>query len=160
MKLKKLYEKLTNQKKDCKNKFVSNLKKSYDLIVIQDEQIHNWHKSKMKGWARRIQHSIMGGIISELKKHSETLVIDKYFPSTKLCPNCGRLNNISLNDRIYICACGYIRDRDTHSANNILNEGLRDFYGSRNTMPVEKISDLTGTNVPDKQFSMKQEARI
>jgi len=119
------YEKNNNKKKDCRNKFVSKLINENDIVVIQDEQIHNWAKSKRKGFGRRIQHSIMGGIISDLKNKPETVVIDRFFPSTKLCPDCGRLNKIELEERTYFCECGYSQDRDIHSARNILNEGLK-----------------------------------
>jgi len=155
LKLNKQYEKLNNRKKDAKNKFVAKLVKENDLICIQDEMIHQWHKSKMKGWGRKIQQGISGGIISELKKHSETLLIHRSFPSTQLCSNCGSLNKHSLDKRTYKCDCGYSMDRDIHSANNILVEGLRISKGLRNTMPVEKILDL---GLQTKQSSMKQEA--
>ncbi len=122
--LQKQYEKLTNKKKDTKNKFISYLTTNNDLIAIQDESIKAWKDSKLKGFGRRIHHSIMGGIISDLKKKSETVMIDKYFPSTKLCPNCETKNKTSLSDRIYSCSCGYQEDRDIHSARNILREGL------------------------------------
>jgi len=139
--LNKQYEKLTNKKKDAKNKFVSKLVKKNDLIVIQDESIAGWKSSKMKGWGRKIQHSIMGGIISDLKRKSETLVVDKYFPSTQLCPNCGLLNKHSLDKRAYSCSCGYSEDRDIHAARNILNEGLKQFGREPiKIMPVEKKS--------------------
>jgi transposase len=138
--LNKQYEKLSNKKKDAKNKFVSKLVKENDLIVIQDESIAGWQSSKMKGWGRRIHHSIMGGIISDLKRKSETLVVDKYFPSTQFCPVCGSLNKHSLDQRVYSCSCGYLEDRDTHAARNILNEGLKQFgRESIKIMPVEKI---------------------
>jgi len=138
LELQKKYEKLTNKKKDYKNKFVSKLIKENDVICIQDEQIHNWAKSGMKGFGKIIQHSIMGGIISDLKKKSETVVIDRFFPSTKLCPNCNCLNKIDLNERVYFCKCGYFEDRDIHSAKNILNQGLKQIdRESINTIPVE-----------------------
>jgi transposase len=158
LKLQKQYEKLNNKKKDVRVKFVSKLIKENDVICIQNEQIHNWAKSKMKGFGRKVQHSIMGGIISGLKKKSETVVIDRFFPSTRLCPNCGLLNSISLDERIYSCNCGYQGDRDTHSAKNILNEGLKISKEFRNKMPLEKMLDLEETFVLDKQFSMKKEA--
>jgi transposase len=160
-KLAKEYEKIFNKKKDAKNKFISKLVNENDVICIQDEQIHNWAKSKMKGFGRRIQFGIMGGIIFDLKKKSETVVIDKFFPSTKLCPSCGALNKHNLEERIYNCECGYSQDRDIHSAKNILNQGLKQISMEyRNTMLVEKMSDLKETFVSDKQFSMKQEAEI
>ena len=37
------YQKLSNRKQDKANKIVSKLKK-YETIVIQDEQVANWHK--------------------------------------------------------------------------------------------------------------------
>ena len=143
LKLQKEYEKISNRKKDIKNKFVSKLIKENDIVVIQDEQIHNWAKSKMKGFGRRVQHSIMGGIISDLKKKSETVIIDRYFPSTKLCPNCGCINKIGLDERIYNCSCGYSKDRDIHSAINILNQGLKQIgRESINIMLVENKTSI------------------
>lgn len=138
--LNKQYEKLTNKKKDAKNKLVSKLVKENDLIVIQDESIAAWKSSKMRGFGRRVHHSIMGGIISDLKRKSETLVVDKHFPSTQLCPVCGKLNKHSLDRRIYSCSCGYSEDRDIHAARNILNEGIKQFGREPiKTMPVERI---------------------
>jgi putative transposase len=162
LKLQKEYEKISNRKKDCKNKFVSKLINDNDIIVIQNEQIHNWAKSKMKGFGRRVQHSIMGGIISDLKKKSETVIVDRFFPSTKLCPNCGCLNKISLDDRVYNCECGYSQDRDIHSAINILNQGLKQIgRESINTMLVEnKTSALFDLSKIVSYDSMKQEAPV
>jgi len=119
------YEKLTNKKKDVRNKFVSKLCKENDIIVIQDESVAAWRSARMKGWGRKTQYSIIGGIISSLKNKPETLVIDKYFPSTQLCSMCVSLNKIGLERRIYSCSCGHSEDRDIHAARNILNEGLR-----------------------------------
>ena len=138
-KLSKEYEKISGRKKDCKNKFVSKLVKENDVICIQDEMIHNWHKSKMRGFGRRIQFGISGGIISDLKKKSETILVSRNFPSTQLCPKCGSLNKIGLDERVYFCSCGYFEDRDIHSAKNILNQGLKQIgRESINKMPFEK----------------------
>ena len=115
------YEILTNIKKDVKNKIVSYLKNNYSHIAIQDENIKGWHSGL---FGRQVQQSILGGIISELKKLPQTSIVDRYFPSTKLCNQCGLINKISLSDRIYNCRCGYSKDRDVHSAYNILLESL------------------------------------
>lgn len=152
------YEKLDNKKKDTKNKFVSKLIKENDLICIQNEMVHQWHKSKMRGFSRKIQYGVIGGIISGLKQHPETLIIPRAFPSTQLCPACGSLNKISLEQRMYFCPCGYVEDRDIHSAKNMLIEGLKISEGIRNAMLVEKASDLEETPVSNKQSLMKQEA--
>ncbi|WP_232454586.1 transposase [Domibacillus aminovorans] len=51
--------------------------------------------------------------------------IDKWFPSTKKCSNCGTVNVIALSERTYHCSCGYTADRDYNSAINIKKEGIR-----------------------------------
>jgi transposase len=124
-KLQKQYELAANKKKDAKNKFIHKIIEGNDLIVIQDENLKAWKSSRMKGFGRKIQYSIMGGIISDLKKKSETVILPKYFPSTQLC-YCGNKKKLSLDDRIYHCDnCGCTEDRDIHSARIILDEGIR-----------------------------------
>ena len=120
-KLNKRYKKLTNQKLDCKHKIVSYLKNNYCHIGIQNENVKGWHAGL---FGRQIQQSIIGGIISELKQLQQTSMIDRFFPSTQLCPQCGCLNKHTLDQRVYNCDCGYTKDRDVHAAHNILVESL------------------------------------
>lgn len=50
------------------------------------------------------------------------IVADCFFPSSKLCSSCGSLKkDLSLSDRVYICSCGYIIDRDVNAAINLAN---------------------------------------
>ncbi len=134
-KIKKEYELISNQKKDKVDKIVSYLKNNYDEVYIQDEQIANWHKGL---FGKQIQNSALGAIKSKLKNLESTYVIDKWKPTTKLCPECGVLNKISLSERIYNCSCGYSQDRDVHSANNILLIGQNLKSGS----DMERISTI------------------
>lgn len=144
---KKEYFKLVNKKKDSKNKFVSKVLRNNDMVVIQDENILKWKKSKNLGWGRKLQHSIIGEINSELKKHSETLVIDRFFPSTQLCPSCGLKNKLNLQDRRYKCICGYSEDRDIHSARNILKEGILKVLRNREPKNLyERVTKIIVTN--------------
>jgi transposase len=129
-KLKKSYEKHNNKKKDAKNKIVNYLITNFGHIGIQDENIKGWHASL---FGKQVQQSMMGGIISGLKKSPRTSVIDRYFPSTQLCPSCATLNKFSLSKRVYKCECGYEKDRDTHAASNILNESLK-----KSKIPAER----------------------
>ena len=49
-------------------------------------------------------------------------VLDRYYPSTKLCSRCGSKKYMSLSDRIYKCPiCGLSIDRDINAAINIYN---------------------------------------
>jgi len=53
--------------------------------------------------------------------------IDKFFPSSKKCNNCGnKKEDLRIEDRTYNCnSCGTIIDRDYNASLNILGEGLR-----------------------------------
>ena len=59
--------------------------------------------------------------------------IDKFFPSTRMCPFCGHIQKeITLDDRVLTCPhCGRVMDRDPRAALTILQEGIRllkEFY--------------------------------
>lgn len=140
-KINRSIERTTNQKKDKRNKLVSKIVNTFETVIVQKENIKAWHSWR---FGKKVQSSSIGGIMSDLKRKSHTLIeVDRFFPSTKLCPECGTLNKIGLNERIYTCDCGYIKDRDTHSALNILREGLKQIGREPiNTMPVEELLDF------------------
>ena len=53
------------------------------------------------------------------------VVVDRWFPSSKLCSACGRLvEKMPLNIREWTCPCGAVHDRDLNAARNILAAGL------------------------------------
>ena len=112
--IRKEYQKLNNKKNDLANKIVAHLKQ-YD-IYMQDEQLSNW---KIR-YGKTIQHSILGRVKAKLKPIAVN-VLDKWEPTTKQCLKCKKKNDILLSDRIYECSCGYIEDRDVHSANNMVS---------------------------------------
>jgi transposase len=152
------YEKQNNQKKDRRNKVVSDLVKRFDVIVVQDESIKGWQS----GWfGKQIQESALGGIMSDLKRKSHTLeVVSKYVPTTKGCYVCGSVNKENkLADRTYVCEhCGFTEDRDIHSAKMILR--LKVPTECREFKPVEILSStLEGIEgkIPMQDLSVKQE---
>ena len=127
------YLKMTNTKKDKANKIVHKLRQ-YSAIVMQDEQIANWHKTG--GLSRKVQRSCMGMIKARLRLLSQTIVLDKYIPTTKWCPHCHRLNALSLGDRTYRCECGYVQDRDVHAAQNMLD--IKNLVFGKTSVPMER----------------------
>ncbi|GAB2963407.1 hypothetical protein GCM10027280_60320 [Micromonospora polyrhachis] len=53
------------------------------------------------------------------------VVVDRWFPSSKLCSTCGaRAERMPLDVRSWTCRCGSVHDRDVNAARNILAEGL------------------------------------
>lgn len=131
--IKREYQKLSNKKQDKANKIVSKLKK-YETIVIQNEQIAKWHKGL---FGKQVQHSCIGLVKAKLKALPQTIVLDKWIPTTKWCPKCGTVNKyITLEDRTYKCGCGYEYDRDIHSAKNML--AIKDLILTTISVPPEQ----------------------
>ncbi|MDP1711966.1 MAG: RNA-guided endonuclease TnpB family protein [Candidatus Nanopelagicaceae bacterium] len=54
--------------------------------------------------------------------------IDRFFPSSKICSRCGRMNrDLQLSDRMWDCpSCQVHHDRDINAARNVLNYGRAD----------------------------------
>ncbi len=49
---------------------------------------------------------------------------DRWYPSTRLCPQCGAVNRaMTLADRVFTCGCGHRTDRDTNAAVNLARWG-------------------------------------
>ena len=52
----------------------------------------------------------------------EVRIVDRYYPSSKKCSQCGRIKaNLKLKDRVYRCECGMEMDRDLNAAINLKN---------------------------------------
>ena len=50
----------------------------------------------------------------------ELRIVDRWYPSSKRCPKCGRIkNDLKLSDREYQCTCGYIANRDYNASLNL-----------------------------------------
>ena len=111
--LRKKYDKLGRIKDDFVDKFVKELKQ-YDKVVIQDENLKGWHKGSH---TKAVQHSVLGRVKARLKKQSNTHMLSRFAPTTKLCFNCGEVHKeIMLWNRTFECECGVSMDRDVHAA--------------------------------------------
>lgn len=116
-KVRKEYQKQTNRKKDLANKIVHKFSQ-YETIVIQDEQLSNWQKSRH---GKAVQHSILGRVKAKLKTMSNVVVLGKTIPTTKLCTKCGKIHDeIRVWNRTFKCDCGVEVDRDVHAAQNMI----------------------------------------
>lgn len=128
----KEYNKITNKKNDIRRKVVSTIVNNYKTVCFQDESIHAWHSGRH---GKKIQNTAIGSILSDLKSKADVpILVDKFFPSTQLCPRCNSKNKLSLSDRIYECGCGYKEDRDYKSSICIEEEGLK----QKKSVPMDR----------------------
>ncbi|QUW20341.1 transposase [Sporosarcina sp. Marseille-Q4063] len=131
LKVAKLHEKVVNQRNDFLHKQSFALTQRYDAIVIEDldmkgiSQTLNFGKSVMDtAWGRFTKF-----LKYKLENQGKKLIkIDKWFPSSKTCSHCGLVKEaLSLSERTFQCACGFVLYRDWNAAINIKKEGLRIF---------------------------------
>jgi len=128
-KVAKLHEKVANQRKDFLHKLSRQITNAYDAVVIED--------LNMRGMAQGLKLAkstndngfgmLKTFLEYKLKEEGKYLVtIDKWYPSSKLCHICSSVNDeLTLADRVWVCCCGAVLDRDVNAAINIKNEGCR-----------------------------------
>lgn len=128
-KLKSEYQHMSNKRNDLANKVLHKLRQY--TIVMQDEQLSNWQEG---GHGKKVAHGILGRIKEGLTKRSDTFVLSKWIPTTRMCTECGCKIDIELHDRSFVCpVCGVEEDRDVHAAKNMLW-----FFSKRKTLCVER----------------------
>lgn len=134
-KLQKASRRVHSIKLDWVNKVLYKLLQEYDIVVIQDENIAGW---KSSWFGKSVNTSVLGMIKQKLKQkqaenkktHNNTIeIVNRYLPTTAMCPACGTITKQSLSERVFRCACGYTEDRDVHAAKNILKFGIENLVG-------------------------------
>ena len=131
VKLARFHEYVANIRKDFLHKLTLKLVKTYDIICIENLNVSGLIKNhklakafqdvSLYEFVRQLEYKTKwyGKIISK---------IDRFYPSSQLCSNCGYKNRAVKNLKIreWACPeCNVHHDRDINSAINILNEGLR-----------------------------------
>ena len=83
-----------------------------------------------------------------------TVILDKWFPTTKYCSNCGSKVELELKDRIFECPkCKTKEDRDIHAANNMIY-----FYLNNINAPGTDVNMPVNNKISYKEFVAKQES--
>ena len=130
LKLAKFHKHIVNIRKDFLHKLSTNLLKEYDIICIEDLCFKAFMRTdKAKSYQDVAQSEFIRQLEYKAEWYGKTISkIDRFYPSTQLCSECG-YKNPALKDtsiREYDCPeCGTHHDRDINAATNILREGLR-----------------------------------
>ena len=130
LKVAKLHEKISNQRKDFLHKLSINLIKNHDRICMEDLSSKNLMKN------RRLAKAIGDASWSEFCRmleykadwyEKQVSKISRWYPSSQLCSNCGfNSGKKALHIREWACEkCGAHHDRDINASINILEEGLK-----------------------------------
>ena len=124
----KVQQRTANQRKDFLHQLTTGLVRDHDGLCIEDLSVKGLARTKL---AKSMHDASMGEFRRQVtykgqwdRKH--IVPIDRFFPSSKLCNQCGAINdNLTLSDREWDCGCGAHHKRDFLAACNIRDEGLR-----------------------------------
>ncbi|GIH30525.1 transposase [Microbispora amethystogenes] len=128
VKVARLHARIADRRRDHLHKLTTSLVRENQTVVIEDLTVR--HMVKNHSLARAISDASWRELRSMLEYKARwygraLVVIDRWFPSSKLCSACGSLQDVmSLHVREWVCACGAVHDRDVNAARNILAAGL------------------------------------
>lgn len=151
LKLARAYVNLTDAKRDWMNKVTTELIQRFDIISIEDLNVRDMTPAAT-GKGRKAKAGLNRGILQssfgELRRMleykadwygSEVVAIDRFFPSTKLCSECGTVTESKpLSVRFWTCDCGAVHDRDINAAKNINAAGLAVYACGDGVRPAKK----------------------
>lgn len=95
--------------------------------------------------------AVSDGSFNEFKRQlaykTQIRNIDRWYPSSQICSNCGMRKPMPLSERTYECErCGLILDRDMNAAVNILHVGIANYP---ELMPAEDDNHPNVTGLTD-----------
>ncbi|MEH2377877.1 MAG: RNA-guided endonuclease TnpB family protein [Nostoc sp.] len=120
----RLHAKIANIRKDTLHKLTTLLAKNHGTVVIEDLNV----KGIMSN--HKLAKAIADMGFYEFRRQltykcelygSKLVVVDRWFPSSKTCSNCGsKKESLSLSERVFECEhCHFIIDRDLNAAVNL-----------------------------------------
>jgi putative transposase len=141
----KIHATITDARQDFLHKLTTQLIRENQTIVVENLAIKLMVKNHKLALA--ISDASWGELIRQLAYKCEwygreLIKIDRWFPSSKRCGNCGHIvDKLPLNIREWGCPkCGTNHDRDINAAKNILAAGLAVKVCGANVRPQESKS--------------------
>ncbi|WPB92869.1 RNA-guided endonuclease InsQ/TnpB family protein [Streptomyces malaysiensis] len=125
----RVHARIADRRRDLLHKITTRLVRENQVVVIEDLTVRNMVKNGALACA--ISDAAWREFRTMLEYKAqwygrEVIAVDRWFPSSKLCSNCGNLAEaMPLHVRTWTCGgCGVTHDRDVNAANNLLAAGL------------------------------------
>ncbi|MCP2241729.1 putative transposase [Lentzea aerocolonigenes] len=128
IKVARVHARIADRRTDFLHKVTTRLVRETQTLVIEDLAVSNMVGNHRL--ARAINDAGWRQFRQQLQYKAdwygrEVIVVDRWFPSSKLCSVCGALAAaMPLHVRTWTCGCGATHDRDVNAARNILAAGL------------------------------------
>lgn len=120
----RLHRKIANIRKDTLHKLTTLFAKNHGTVVIENLNVSGMLAN------HKLAKAIADMSFFEFRRQltykcqlygSKLVVVDRWFPSSKTCSNCGtKKETLTLNERVFECShCGFVIDRDLNAAINL-----------------------------------------
>jgi putative transposase len=129
LKVARIHATIGDRRRDYQHKLSTQIIRENQTVCIESLQVKNMVKNH--SLAKAISDVGWSEFVRQLEYKAQwyrrrLVKIDKFYPSSKRCFDCGHvLDSLPLDVRYWVCpACGVPHDRDINAANNILAAGL------------------------------------
>jgi putative transposase len=118
---------VANVRRHFLHQVANKLVKTHDRLVMENLNVSGMLANRRL--ARAISDAGWAEFARQMKykqrwRGGELVVADRWYPSSKLCPECGAINgDLTLADRVFTCGCGHSADRDCNAAVNLARWG-------------------------------------
>ena len=164
LKVARIHAKIKDSRLDYTHKLTTRLIRENQTIVVEDLAVNNMVKNHKL--ARAISDANWGEIVRQLEYKAQwygrqLIKIDRYFPSSKGCSNCGYVvEKLPLNIREWDCPeCSSHHDRDINASINILAAGLAVSVCGATVRPFESKSQKASAKKQKAPNSNVKESR-
>ncbi|WP_409474920.1 RNA-guided endonuclease InsQ/TnpB family protein [Streptomyces sp. HC307] len=129
----KIHARIADQRRDFIEQETIQIARESQAVYLEDLNVKGMASAKGKR-GKSVHDQSLGMFARTLeakcRRYGRGFVrVDRWFPSTQLCSNCGALTGpkgiTQLGIRKWTCACGAVHDRDGNAEINLRHEGRR-----------------------------------
>ena len=125
LRLASAHQRVKNIRRDATHKATTYICKNRAVVAIEDLNVSGMMAN------HKLARAVADANFYEFRRQieykarrygSSVVIVERWYPSTKLCSGCGEQQPMSLSDRVYECsACGLRADRDFNASMNLEN---------------------------------------
>ncbi|MGC4808766.1 RNA-guided endonuclease InsQ/TnpB family protein [Micromonospora sp. DT233] len=129
VKVARAHARVADTRRDWQHKLSTTIIRDNQAVYVEDLCVTGLGRTRLAksvhdaGWT-----SFTAMLEYKAARYGRTFArVDRFFPSTRMCSDCGRVNDkMTLDVRSWSCPCGSHHDRDVNAAKNIRAAGRAD----------------------------------
>ena len=123
LRVQKIQKRIKDIRVNAAHQATADIVRRYGLVAMEDLNVRGMVKN------RHLAKAVSDANFNRLRRQltykaqwtgTEIRLVDRWFPSSKWCSECGRVNENLGGEEIWTCECGTTHDRDINAAKNLL----------------------------------------